>query len=99
MTKDLEKMTNQARFIQMIIDGKLIISKRKKQDLVKELRAKNFKPISKTVDATKEGELAPIAENDEESEEDIETGASSYDYLLGVSILHCSEEDGLLNRL
>ncbi|KAL8761119.1 MAG: hypothetical protein Q9184_002719 [Pyrenodesmia sp. 2 TL-2023] len=92
MTKDLEKMTNQARFIQMIIDGKLIISKRKKQDLVKELRANNFKPIAKTVDATKEGELAPIAENDEESEEEIETGASSYDYLLGMPLWSLTQE-------
>lgn len=88
MNKDLEKMTNQARFIQMIIDGQLIISKKKKQDLVKELKAKNFKPIAKAVDAIKQGELAPIADNDEESEEDIETGASSYDYLLGVRILN-----------
>lgn len=84
MTKDLEKMTNQARFIQMIIDGQLVISRKKKQDLVKELKAKKFKPIAKAIDAIKEGELAPIADNDEESEEDMQTGASSYDYLLGV---------------
>lgn len=87
MTKDLEKLTNQARFVQMIIDGQLVVSKKKKTDLVKELKAKNFKPIAKVVDAIKEGELAPIADNDEENEEDIETGASSYDYLLGVSVL------------
>lgn len=86
MTKELEKMTNQARFIQMIIDGQLVVSKRKKVELVKELKAKNFKPIAKAVDAIKEGELAPIADDDEESEEDVETGASSYDYLLGVRI-------------
>lgn len=99
MTKDLEKMTNQARFIQMIIDSKLIISRKKKQDLVKELKAKNFKPITKTIDAIKEGELSPIADNDEESEEDIETGASSYDYLLGVSTLNLRQKSGLLTSL
>ena len=44
-----------------------------------------FKAFPKVADAIKEGELAPIADNDEEAEEDIETGASSYDYLLGVS--------------
>lgn len=85
MNKDLEKYTNQMRFIQMIIDGQLIISKRKKADLVRELKAKNFKPISKVADATKQGELAPIVENDEDDDEDIDTGASSFDYLLGVS--------------
>lgn len=89
MTRDLEKMTNQARFIQMIIDGQLVISRKKKQDLVKELKAKNFKPIAKAVDAIKQGELAPIADDEEEeSEEGIQTGASYYDYLLGVGIHH-----------
>ncbi|KAI4094435.1 MAG: hypothetical protein LQ344_002184 [Seirophora lacunosa] len=92
MTKDLEKMTNQARFIQMIIDGQLVISRKKKQDLVKELKAKKFKPIAKAIDAIKEGELAPIADNDEESEEDIQTGASSYDYLLGMPLWSLTQE-------
>ncbi|KAL8802005.1 MAG: hypothetical protein Q9182_004082 [Xanthomendoza sp. 2 TL-2023] len=92
MTKDLEKYTNQMRFIQMIIDGQLIISKRKKTDLVKELKAKNFKPIGKVADATKQGELAPIADNDEEDEEDIASGASSYDYLLGMPLWSLTNE-------
>ncbi|KAL9015708.1 MAG: hypothetical protein Q9185_006903 [Variospora sp. 1 TL-2023] len=93
MTRDLEKMTNQARFIQMIIDGQLVISRKKKQDLVKELKAKNFKPIAKAVDAIKQGELAPIADDDdEESEEGIQTGASYYDYLLGMPLWSLTQE-------
>ncbi|KAL8807981.1 MAG: hypothetical protein Q9200_004467 [Gallowayella weberi] len=92
MTKDLEKYTNQMRFIQMIIDGQLIISKRKKTDLVRELKAKNFKPIGKVADATKQGELAPIADNDEEDEEDVASGASSYDYLLGMPLWSLTNE-------
>ncbi|KAI4171577.1 MAG: hypothetical protein LQ343_004169 [Gyalolechia ehrenbergii] len=101
MTKELEKMTNQARFIQMIIDGQLVVSKRKKVELVKELKAKNFKPIAKAVDAIKEGELAPIADDDEESEEDVETGASSYDYLLGMPLWSLTKErvDKLLKQI
>lgn len=74
------------RFIQMIIDGQLVIAKKKKADLVIELRTKHFKPIGKTVDASKQGELEPIADNEDENEEDVEAGASSYDYLLGVSL-------------
>ncbi|KAL8734333.1 MAG: hypothetical protein Q9166_001531 [cf. Caloplaca sp. 2 TL-2023] len=92
MTKDLEKYTNQMRFIQMIIDGQLIVSKKRKVDLVKELKAKKFKAISKVVDANKQGELAPIADNDEENEEDVETGASSYDYLLGMPLWSLTQE-------
>ena len=77
-------MTNQARFIQMIIDGQLVVSKKKKTELVTELRKKNFTPFSKVKDAAKEGESEPVADNDEEVEEDLETGADAYDYLLGV---------------
>ena len=84
MQKDLEKYTNQARFVQMIIDGKLVVSKKKKAILILELKEKNFKPIPKISDSIKQGELAPIADNDEE-EEEVDIGASAYDYLLGVS--------------
>jgi len=86
MQRELEKFTNQARFIQMIIDGKLVVSKKKKLVLVQELKEKNFKAFPKVSDSVKEGELAPIAENDEEEdEENAEVGAAAYDYLLGVS--------------
>ena len=91
MQRELEKFTNQARFVQMIIDGKLTVSKKKKLVLVSELKKLGFKPFPKVVDAIKEGELAPIADNDEEVEEDVETGASAYDYLLGVSNPYASK--------
>ncbi|KAL8851969.1 MAG: hypothetical protein Q9221_003180 [Calogaya cf. arnoldii] len=90
-TQDLEKYTNQMRFIQMIIDGQLVIAKKKKADLVTELRAKRFKPIGKAIDASKEGEFAPLAENEDENE-DVETGASSYDYLLGMPLWSLTRE-------
>ena len=74
----------------MIIDGKLVVSKKKKKDLVSELKQKGFKAFSKVVDATKDGEFEPALENEEETEEDVETGASAYDYLLGVSTCCCT---------
>lgn len=92
MHRELEKSTNQARFIQMIIDGKLIVSKKKKLVLVQELKEKNFKAFPKASDAMKEGELAPIAENDEEEEADVEVGAAAYDYLLGMPIWSLTKE-------
>ena len=98
MQRELEKYTNQARFVQMIIDGKLIVSKKKKLALVSELKKLGFKAFTKVADAIKEGELAPIADNDEEAEEDIETGASAYDYLLGVSIQHNLKCERLANN-
>ncbi|KAK4695791.1 DNA topoisomerase II, partial [Lecanoromycetidae sp. Uapishka_2] len=92
MHRELEKFTNQARFVQMIIDGKLVVSKKKKMVLVQELKEKNFKAFPKKSDAIKEGELAPIADNDEEEDEDVELGAAAYDYLLGMPIWSLTKE-------
>jgi len=92
MHRELERFTNQARFVQMIIDGKLIVSKKKKMVLVQELKEKNFKAFPKVSDAMKEGELAPIADNDEEEDEDVEFGAAAYDYLLGMPIWSLTKE-------
>ena len=82
--KQLEKLTNQARFVQMIIDGKLIVSKKKKSVLVGELKTLNFKPFPKDA-AKKEGETEPYVEDEEEEDEAVETAANAYDYLLGAS--------------
>ena len=86
MQRELDRMTNQARFIRMIIDGQLVVSKKKKADLVAELRKKDFKPISKVRDAVAAGEKEPVVENDED-EADAVVGANVYDYLLGVRII------------
>lgn len=69
----------------MIIDGKLVISKKKKKDLIVELKQKGFKAFPKVAEAARAGEDAPVVE-DEEEDEDVELESSSYDYLLGVCI-------------
>lgn len=78
-------MTNQARFVQMIIDGKLVISKKKKSVLIAELKEKGFKPFPKVTEAVKalDTQLAP--EEGEESEETVAgIPSDAYDYLLNV---------------
>jgi DNA topoisomerase-2 len=85
LQRDLEKLTNQSRFIQMIIDGKLVVAKKKKTVLVAELQKLSFKPFPKVSDAKKAGELEEAMENEDEDESDVEPGVNDYDYLLGVS--------------
>jgi DNA topoisomerase-2 len=89
MQRDLDKLTNQARFIKMIIERELNISKKKKAVLITELKKLNFKPFAKIEDATKDGEIAPVVEDDAENddEDEIALASSSYDYLLGVCII------------
>ncbi|KAK2757563.1 DNA topoisomerase 2 [Arachnomyces sp. PD_36] len=92
LQKELDKLTNQARFVQMIIDGKLVISKKKKKDLIVELKQKGFKAFPKVADAVQAGETAPAAEDEEGEEEDLEIESSSYDYLLGMALWSLTQE-------
>ena len=68
----------------MIIDGKLIVSKKKKAVLMAELKKLDFKPFPKKADASKAGETENTVENDDDENEESAAGAADYDYLLGV---------------
>jgi DNA topoisomerase II len=83
MQRELDKLSNQARFVQMIIDNKLSISKKKKAILMAELKKLGFKPYAKVEDAKKAGEEEQAAE-ESDNEEEAAMGAHDYDYLLGV---------------
>ncbi|KAB8264230.1 DNA topoisomerase [Aspergillus pseudonomiae] len=94
LQKELDKLSNQARFVQEIIDGKLVISKKKKTVLVQELKDKGYKAFPKVAEAVKAGEQEPVVE--EESEEsdsqDTEILSNAYDYLLGMPIWSLTQE-------
>lgn len=87
----------------MVIDGDIVIARRKKKDLVMELRKLNFKPFPKVADARKEGEFEAVARNDDDADEseDVQAGANDYDYLLGMAIWSLTQEriDRLLKQI
>lgn len=68
MQRGLDRLSNQARFVQMIIDNKLTISKKKKSVLMAELKKLDFKPFAKVEDAKKAGEEQQVAEESENEE-------------------------------
>ncbi|PPQ95649.1 hypothetical protein CVT26_008678 [Gymnopilus dilepis] len=84
-----EKLTNQARFVQMIVDKQLVVSNRKKADIVSDLRKHKFRPFPKGKDKAS-GETEPAAE--EEEEEESEESDTDYDYLLGMAIWSLTKE-------
>ncbi|KAE8354011.1 type II DNA topoisomerase [Aspergillus coremiiformis] len=93
LQKELDKLSNQARFVQMIIDGKLVISKKKKNILVTELKDKGFKPFPKVAEAVKAGEEQPVVEEEgEEDVEDTEVLSNAFDYLLGMPLWSLTQE-------
>lgn len=80
----------------MIIDGDLVVSKKKKSVLVKELDSLGFKRFNKTADAAKAGETEKVIEasedEDTEAQDDTQDLAHAFDYLLGMAIWSLTQE-------
>ncbi|KAF8523124.1 DNA topoisomerase II [Hysterangium stoloniferum] len=87
----LEKLTNQVRFVQMIIKKELVVSGRKKVDLVAELRKRDFKAFPKIQKAKLSGETEEAAE-DEDEVDNKNNGSTDFDYLLGMPIWSLTHE-------
>ncbi|KAJ7071601.1 type II DNA topoisomerase [Mycena amicta] len=83
-----EKLTNQARFVQMIVDRELVVSNRKKVDIVVDLRKHKFRAFPKIKKAKDAGEDEPKS---------VEGGSAGnnpadFDYLLGMAIASLTKE-------
>lgn len=82
-----------ARFIEEIIEDKIVVSRKKKAVLVQELRARKYRPFPKGESGKKAKNTDEEMDQEEEGEnedEDLEAsipGGTDYDYLLSV----CSE--------
>ena len=91
LSEQLDKLSNQARFIQMIVDKELVVSNRKKADIVSELRQRQFRavpPASKAKGKDDDGRGG----NDEEDEEESESNSTDFDYLLKMPIWSLTKE-------
>ncbi len=73
----------------MIIDKKLVVSNRRKADIVADLRKHDFKPIPKV---TKAKDLDEGENQDEDQDEGAAGSDSDYDYLLGMAIWSLTKE-------
>ena len=71
----------------MIVDKELVVSNRKKADIVADLRKKGFRPFPKV---NRAGETEQVVEADEGDVQE-ETSAD-YDYLLGMAIWSLTKE-------
>ena len=90
---EMHRLNNQARFVQMIVNKELVVSNRKKADIVAELRKLDFRPFSKVSKAKKAGETEELVEIDDEENEDEDEGKDTdYDYLLGMAIWSLTKE-------
>ncbi|KAK9283698.1 hypothetical protein L1049_011948 [Liquidambar formosana] len=84
---ELLKLENRVRFILGVVKGEIIVSNRKRADLLLELQRKGFTPFPKKT-KTVEAVVAGVTDDAEETEENSEKGvrASDYEYLLSMAI-------------
>ncbi|OAA61395.1 DNA topoisomerase 2 [Cordyceps fumosorosea ARSEF 2679] len=92
--RDYRKLKNQARFVQEIISGVLVVSKKRKQVLVAELRDRKYEAFPPAKASPKEDEeaLGQDSDGEDESSEAKESGARDYDYLLSMAIWSLTAE-------
>ncbi|KAI5463273.1 DNA topoisomerase [Mariannaea sp. PMI_226] len=94
---DYRKLQNQARFVKEIIDGKLIVGKKKKQLLVSELRKRDyeaFPPKDKKKSNTEDDDEGAndVEEQDDDEGSDGVKNARDFDYLLSMPIWSLTAE-------
>ncbi|KAI0135994.1 type II DNA topoisomerase [Hypoxylon sp. NC0597] len=88
---DYRKLKNQARFIQEIMDSKLVVSRKKKQVIVGELRERKYESFPRGQEKKTKSEEDEEG-NVEEGEEEGDTAANGYDYLLSMPIWSFTQE-------
>ncbi|OAQ94789.1 DNA topoisomerase 2 [Purpureocillium lilacinum] len=91
------KLQNQARFIKEIIDGDLIVGKKKKDVLVRELRQRKYEAFPRGKDLKKkatdgEDDASGGEDNGDEDDDMADSGARDYDYLLSMPIWSLTAE-------
>ena len=89
LTEEWEKLDNKVRFILAVVHGELVVSNRKKADILAELRDEGYKtffPVKKNAQAG--GAVAAEDEEGEESPDEAEPLKldRGYDYLLSMKL-------------
>jgi len=86
MAKDLKILSNKARFVEEVCSGELVVSNRKRKELLAELKERGYDLIPK------DEKKNMSSEDENEDEEPVEESASDaelskgYEYLLGMKI-------------
>lgn len=87
---EYRKLKNQARFIQEIMDEKLVVNKKKKDVIIQELRDRDYEAFPpKSTEKKKQSTDEELGTNTNVGEdgEELDSSARDFDYLLSVSFL------------
>jgi len=82
LEEEMKLLANRARFVLMVVNGKLVITKKKKAVLMKELEKLKFDKIAPAKLKKKKGAIPTIDDGDDAGEDDEE----NYDYLFSMKL-------------
>jgi DNA topoisomerase-2 len=92
LSEDLRRISNRTRFILEVVKGDLIVSNRKRADLLADLERRGYAVMRKKT--RKPRARAAIEEEDEDEQDN-----ASYDYLLSMPIWSLTLEKVRLRKL
>jgi DNA topoisomerase-2 len=83
---EYERLDNKARFIQLVIDKKLVYINRKQEEVVKDMKSNDLKQLFNS--KQKKVKAADEESSDEEEGEDTsnDSGESGYEYLFNLNV-------------
>lgn len=96
--RDIEVLTNKMRFIQEVNDDKVVISKRKKADIVDQLKRRNFTPQSKLPaikSAIENSLIALLEKQNQEAEHDEQAGDNPQERRQSAPVMESSVDLGI----
>eukprot|EP00466_Bigelowiella_natans_P005266 jgi/Bigna1/57499/fgenesh1_pm.16_\ len=78
----VEKLQNKVRFVKAVIDGDVVIQRKKKNDILEQLIEQGYRAFNKS---EKRG-IASEVEEDDHDDNDVKDASGGYDYLLGMKL-------------
>ena len=79
-------LSNKARFVEEVCSGDLIVSNRKRQDILMDLKERGYDLIQKDAAKSKDNDDSETESEEPEEETSISDLAKGYEYLLGMKI-------------
>lgn len=86
LRQELLRLANKVRFITGVVEGEIVVSNRKRADLLQELRSKQFTPFPRAKNYEPAVAGTETQDDDGEAAAGTEDGARDYEYLLSMAI-------------
>ena len=87
MRREKRMLSNKARFVEEVCSGELVVSNRKRKEILTELKENGYEIFAKKANKMRPNQESETEEDDDESDNESDSDlAKGYEYLLGMKI-------------